>query len=696
MNTAIAFQLGPCKVDPIQRTLTCEALGTLSLQPKFVDVLYRLAERYPEVVSRDELIDAIWEGNHFVGSKALTNAIWHLRRALTQVDGEIEWIETLRKGGYRLKVRPEPVEHKALKPLETRRRLSMMARASLLLLAGVGVSLGYLGWHFATTDHHQLERQVSTLTRTPGRELFPAPSPGGRYLVYYWERYNQRGELYLKDLTQPDLPIKKLTDSPDQEGRAYWGADARTLIYARSGDGYCHIVRHRLATRAITKLADCLQNTAVGLDVTADGRHLAFLGEHNGAGRIHLLDLTSDAAPVPIPCPEGTCELVDRDVAIADDGAKLVISRRATNSKEMIFLHDVATGEERQLTFAFEDVRGMEWLPDHRRVVFASQRSRIRSGYLLDTESGERKTLPIAGFSYPRMVPGTSDVVFHSWDHVNYISVLERGSLNHSEPYLRSEASHQDPALDPGSGRLAYVSNESGYYEIWLQVPGGERLQLTHMESQLRHPAWSPDGQSLAFLGPGEQGNRLYVMTLQDGKIRPLASPWRDHFKPNWNPDSNALIASVLTDSGRALAWFDLDRPPHILTEQPGRFAWMPLPDTLYFSQGNSRYNGELYRMNPQTPEQPPERVMDQNEFGLPYTWSLVGDELFFLRRGADHLELRQHNLGSGTSRALLRQSARALERSTHLVPLEDGRVLMTQTQVAEVDILRLKDPLLL
>nr|WP_257605890.1 winged helix-turn-helix domain-containing protein [Ferrimonas balearica] len=695
MEIPVAFQLGDCRVDPVKRTLSCESLGTLSLQPKFVDVLYQLAEHYPEVVSRDHLIDTIWEGNHFVGAKALTNAIWHLRRALAQVDPDREWIETLRKGGYRLKVRPEPLEHKALKPLETRRRVSWLMRASLALALGVGATLTYLFWHFATTDHHKLTRQLTSLTRTPGRELFPAPSPDGRYLVYYWNRYTQPSELYLKDLTQPDLPPRKLTDSPDQDGRAYWGPKGRTLVYARSGRDYCHLVRHRLATNTVTKLADCAVGTAVGLDLSVDGRLLAYLGEaEDGRNQIFVLPLDGRSPARAVPCSGSACELVDRDVAIADDGKKLLISRRATNSKEVIFLHHLETGEERQLTFAFEDVRGMEWL-DERRALFASQRSRIRSGYLLDVDSGERQSLPIAGLSYPRKVPGQPQVVFHSWDHANYISVLARGELNHNEPYLRSEASHQDPALEPGSGRLAYVSNESGYYEIWLQDADGERRQLTRMESQLRHPAWSNDGHSLAFLGPGEQGNQLYVMTLESGRIRALPSPYRDHFKPSWSLDDQAVIASVLADGQRALAWFPLEGPPSLLTTRPGRYAQMVAPGRIWFSEGNSRHNGRLYELDMTKPEQPPQLLLEPSQFGLPYTWARRDKTLFFMRRGGDYLELHQYDLVTGRSEALIRQSQRAVERSASVVPLADGRVLMTQTQQAEVDILRLQDPML-
>ncbi len=689
----LTFRLGSAVVDPDSRTLSSVRAGNCLLQPKYMEVLHLLAEYHPDVVSRDFLIERVWDGNPFVGAKALTNAIWHLRSALSQVDDGVEWIETLRKGGYRLKVRPEPIARKPLKPLQAHRRLSRLLRAVVVMATVIGLGLSYLFWQLLYAEHPPAPGVVQALTRNPGRELYPAPSPDGRYLAYYWVPYDQAGALYLQDLTQPDLPPRKLTDGADVDGRAFWGPQGRSLLYARRGKGYCRIVRHQLATNAVTPLVDCAVNTAIGLDTTPDGRYLAYLGDNAlGKRQIHLLALEDGTAPRPVPCAEDACVMADRDVAIADDGQRLLISRRATHSQEVIFLHHLDSGEEQQLTFAHEDVRGMEWL-DPRRAVFASQRSRIRRGFLLDVESGERRPLPVTGFSYPRREPAEGQLLYHSWNDSHYISVLNRGELNHSEPYLFSQASHKDPDYHPSSGRLAYVSNQSGFDEIWVQGVKGERRQLTRMESQLRHPAWSHDGQSLAFLGPGPQGNLLHVLTLDSGRIRTVNTPFQDHAKPSWSLDDRALIGSVISERDRRLAWMPLEGPPRILTRQPGRYAVMVSADTLLFSEGSAGGNGRLYRLTLNEPERAPTLMLDEAQFGLPHTWAVSGTSLFFWRRGHDFLELRQRDMATGETQALIRQTPGVLERYAHVVPLGDGRVLMTQTRQAEVDIYRLRVP---
>ncbi|MDD9978603.1 MAG: winged helix-turn-helix domain-containing protein, partial [Boseongicola sp.] len=64
-------------------------------------VLLHLIERHGEVVSREELLDAVWPGIH-VGDDSLTAAIIKIRRALGDDARNPTHIETIPKRGYRL------------------------------------------------------------------------------------------------------------------------------------------------------------------------------------------------------------------------------------------------------------------------------------------------------------------------------------------------------------------------------------------------------------------------------------------------------------------------------------------------------------------------------------------------------------------------------------------------------------------
>ncbi len=71
------------------------------VEPKVAEVLVYLARRAGQVVSRDELLTAVWPGV-VVGDDALTQAVIKLRKALGDDAKRPEYIETLAKRGYRL------------------------------------------------------------------------------------------------------------------------------------------------------------------------------------------------------------------------------------------------------------------------------------------------------------------------------------------------------------------------------------------------------------------------------------------------------------------------------------------------------------------------------------------------------------------------------------------------------------------
>jgi len=74
---------------------------TQRVEPKVAEVLVYLARRAGQVVSRDELLTAVWPGV-VVGDDALTQAVIKLRKALGDDARRPQYIETLAKRGYRL------------------------------------------------------------------------------------------------------------------------------------------------------------------------------------------------------------------------------------------------------------------------------------------------------------------------------------------------------------------------------------------------------------------------------------------------------------------------------------------------------------------------------------------------------------------------------------------------------------------
>jgi len=93
------YRFGAFELDPSERRLSA-AGKPVSLTPKVFDTLVLLVERAGRLVSKDELMRALWPRG-YVEESNLTKHIWVIRRALGDGDHGSGFIETVPKLGYR-------------------------------------------------------------------------------------------------------------------------------------------------------------------------------------------------------------------------------------------------------------------------------------------------------------------------------------------------------------------------------------------------------------------------------------------------------------------------------------------------------------------------------------------------------------------------------------------------------------------
>ena len=99
------FRLREWLVQPKLNRLT-QGDRAVHLRPKLMDVLSFLAQHAGEVVSKDEVIAAVW-ARQFIAESVLSRSIAELRRLLGDDAAEPTFIETITKRGYRLVAKVE-------------------------------------------------------------------------------------------------------------------------------------------------------------------------------------------------------------------------------------------------------------------------------------------------------------------------------------------------------------------------------------------------------------------------------------------------------------------------------------------------------------------------------------------------------------------------------------------------------------
>ena len=125
-------------------------------------------------------------------------------------------------------------------------------------------------------------------------------------------------------------------------------------------------------------------------------------------------------------------------------------------------------------------------------------------------------------------------------------------------PLTSLPGNQRDPAISPDGTRVAFVWNGGSgeAYSLYVQLVDSESpLRLTREPGvEDRVPAWSPDGQKLAFTRSTPAGCRILVVPSLGGAERTLGLCGdRDYRRLAWSPDG-AWLAFARRDPASRLA----------------------------------------------------------------------------------------------------------------------------------------------
>lgn len=642
------FNLAELRITPAELRIENTAGMQLSIQQKPMEVLVFLATHYPAMVSRQQLIEGVWAGNNYVGEKALTNAIWQLRHALQQLSAT-EIICTIRKMGYRLSAAPQfaaaqgvaasqaviPTTDFAAATQPDQSKAKAVTSPRLLwgwLLLGAAMLAAVSAVMYSGRLTTLAQPEIETLTKGTGRAAFAALSPNERYLAFSWRKFEAASDLYLLDLQDSNAAPRQLTFSADDESRPLWDKDNRHLYYSSQTAVYgeCLIMKLDVVTLVSQALTRCNRHSTLYMDLSPEGRYLVYSGSLKADGSsLYRLDLSnSEAEPEALPC-QHHCQYRIRDLAFSPDGRYLALTRRAHRLSEDIYLQDLQSGEEQKLTQGEEDILGLTWHPDGRRLVYSALRHGKRQGFVINVHDRRIAQLAEDNFSWPSHVTAAGEVFYH-----NSTSVPQLGYLPLRQqvagavfPLTAAEARYEAPDYSEALQALVYVSNESGYMEIWrADAQMEQREQLTRLFGMVKYPQWSNDGRFIAFVGrlPAEETDKLMLLELKTGRLTQLQTGVRWHGQISWWYDDSAVIFS---HSGNLFSIEIASGTVQQLTTKGGVWAQMPDAERLYFSKGRNR---GLWQLLPNGQEV---QLLAGHTFSSRTAWTVAGARIYFLQQ---------------------------------------------------------------
>ncbi len=121
----------------------------------------------------------------------------------------------------------------------------------------------------------------------------------------------------------------------------------------------------------------------------------------------------------------------------------------------------------------------------------------------------------------------------------------------------------EDPSLSPGDRLLAYASEQSGRWEVYVQALGGERGRWQVSNEEGQSPHWRADGRELFFLA---RPDRLMSVEVEPGEVPRFSAPRQLFRQPieafDVTPDGQRIIVQRPADG-------DVSKPLMLISNWP-------------------------------------------------------------------------------------------------------------------------------
>jgi Tol biopolymer transport system component len=151
------------------------------------------------------------------------------------------------------------------------------------------------------------------------------------------------------------------------------------------------------------------------------------------------------------------------------------------------------------------------------------------------------------------------------------------------------------PAWSPNGNRIAFKSAQTGLYYIHvMNTDGSTRQQLIDGQS----PAWSPDGKKVAFTKvKGTDALQIYTVDVDGSNLQQLTSGETSAGTPTWSPDGKRIAFTLGTGKTAQVSVMDADGSNRQQLIHGGKPAWSPDGKTIAFMGGD--LDTHIYLMAP-------------------------------------------------------------------------------------------------
>jgi Tol biopolymer transport system component len=618
-----------------------------------MEVLVYLSKHSEEVLPKERIIQAIWPDT-FVTDDVLAHAISELRKAFDDTPKDSRYIQTIPRRGYRLVATVEfPEELAEIQSgaffSRSRRHVWLVLGIAAILVLVVGIAI-FQGWlSFPESEPVVAPAlQAAPLTTYLGHEITPDFSPRGDQIAFSWTGPDQNipnWDIYVKQIGPGD-PHPLITH-PRSDFAPRWSPDGQEIAFIRDFPDRITILTTPSLAGVERPLAEIVKENrfdrgSSGISWSADGESIAVSFRPGGEEESRVVVLSVDSGEMKQLTFPPAGIYGDHFGQYSPDGRTIAFFRRNTYSSWDLYIQALEDIDPKPLTFeGFPSAFGLAWMPDSQEIVFSAGPTQNNSLWRVKVSGGDLVPLGGYGENLRRAWPAVS----RTGDRLVYVeSAPNEGDIwrianprkNPSKEaplqLISSTRDDMDPSVSPDGSRIAFVSNRTGYFQVYVCRSDGSQLKpLTELETGANTPKWSPGSSQISFHSSFhsqlEGTNDIYVVNSEGGSPRRLTTHPGDDIVANWSLDGR-FIYFASNRTGEYQTWkIPFQGGDAIqITRHGGHFARESSDGYLYYSRGNP---GEIWK----TPVGGGEETPVLRERLHRWSWDLSSEGVYFTTR---------------------------------------------------------------
>lgn len=311
---------------------------------------------------------------------------------------------------------------------------------------------------------------------------------------------------------------------------------------------------------------------------------------------------------------------------------------------------------------------------------------------VVSSEWRARGTDAVVGGSVRRLADGRFDVRFKLWDAVKGEQLLGQSKLVLASDlrlaaHRIADEVHYTITGERGvnATRIAYVMRSGPRYTLHVTDADGEGGQVALASAEpIISPAWSPDGNALAYVSFESQKAVVWVQDLLSGQRRMVANFRGSNSAPAWSPDGRQLALTLSRDGPAQLYLVSREGgTPRRLTRSSAidtEAAFSPDGHHVYFV--SDRGGGpQIYRVG--VDGSGTERISFEGDYNISPALSADGRYLAYVSRRSGAFKLALLPLDGGSPELLTDTRD---DESPSFAP--NGRLLVFATRQQGRDVL--------